>query len=478
MFAVLLLACSSEEHVDNVQEQELNTELVERPTVHIRDLDDIIADGKLKVLITYSGSSYFLYRGQPMGYDHDQIQRFADHLGVELELHISTDIDSLFNELNNGDVDIVAHGMTITLDRKEDVAFSEYLYLTQQVLVQRKPENWRKMTLDNIRASIVQDPIELIGDTVSLRLNSSYFERLNNLSTEIGGQIVIDTLDGDLSTDEIIKMVADGDIKYTIADKNIANINASYYYILSTEVPVSFSQRIAWALDPSSVALLDTLNDWIRNEKKKVDHYVIYDKYFKNKRGFRKRIKSDFYSLNDNKISKYDGLIKENAQRLEWDWRLLAALIYQESQFNPKARSWAGASGLMQMMPATAKEMGVKSPTDPVDNLTGGAKYLAWLFGEFEMIPDTVQRVKFTMAAYNCGFYHVKDAQEFAALNGLDRNVWDENVDGMIVALSYPKNYNHEAVKYGYVRGTEPFNYVEQIFERYEHYAQLIELDQ
>ena len=221
-----------------------------------RDFDEIVADGKLKVLIAYSATSYFLYRGQTMGYEYELLNRLAKKLDLELELKVSRNLDEMLDELNNGDVDMVAHGLAITQERKKEVAFIDYLYLTKQVLVQRKPTNWRKLTVDNIKASMIQDPIELIGDTVSVRKNSSYLKRLQNLSKEIGGQIIIDSLEGSLSTDEIIKQVVDKKIKYTVADGNLARINASHYLILDVSIPVSFSQRISWAVRKSCLAVI------------------------------------------------------------------------------------------------------------------------------------------------------------------------------------------------------------------------------
>lgn len=440
-----------------------------------RDLKQIKKDGKLKALIAYSATSYFLYRGQPMGYEYELLRRLADHLEVELELKVTKNLDEMLAELKNGTVDIVAHALAITAERKIEVAFSDYLYITEQMLVQRKPANWRNMTLDQIQEAIITDPIQLIGDTVSVRKNSSYFKRIKNLSKEIGGEIIIDTLDGNLSTDEIIKMVAEGSIKYTLADKNLATINASYYPILDFQVPLSFSQRIAWALRPSASKLLKATNTWIQKEKKQSDYYVIYNRYFKNKRSFKRRVNSAFYSLNQKQISKYDLIIKENSRNIGWDWRLLASLIYQESQFDPEAESWSGAKGLMQMMPATAEEMGVLNKSDPQDIIKGGSKYLKRLYDSFENITDSVQRIKFTMASYNCGYSHVLDAQNLASINGFESTQWDDHVENMIVALSFPQNYNHEVVKFGYVRGLEPFQYVDQIFKRYEHYKEFID---
>lgn len=441
-----------------------------------RDLVDIKKEGKLKALTIYSATSYFLYKGKPMGYEFEMLERFAKHLNVELELIVVKDIDELIDKLIKGEGDLLAYGLTITNQRKEQVDFTNYLYLTRQVLVQKKPDNWLNLHWKKLESSLIHDAIELLGDTIAVRDASSYHDRISNLSEELGGQIHIKTLSGELSTDEIIQMVADGEIKYTVADDNIAGIMASYYPVLDIEVPISFSQRIGWATRQNSNELLNKINAWLKEFKQEVDYNVIYNKYFKNKKNFRKRVKSEFYSLNTQEISPYDDLIKKYSKTLGWDWRLVASLIYQESRFDPKNSSWTNAIGLMQLMPATAKELGVKDRHNPEQNIKGGTEYLKQMWDDFESIQDSVQRTKFTMASYNCGFYHVKDAQNLAKKRGLNPNIWDNNVDEMILALSIQANYNDPVVNYGYVRGIEPHNYVTQIFERYEHYIQFIDL--
>ena len=440
-----------------------------------RDLKEIKKEGKLKVLTTYSSTSYFLYRGETMGYEYEMLQQFADYLGIKPEIKISQNIDGLLDDLNNGDVDLVAHGITITNERKEKVHFTDYLYLTHQVLVQKKPDNWRKIGWSKLQKSLIHDAIELIGDTVSVRKNSSYMHRLVNLSNEIGGKIYIDTLPGNLSTNKIIEMVANGKIKYTVADNNLASINASYYPILDISVPISFSQRVAWAVRSDSPELEKAINNWLHEFKKSVDYYVIYNKYFKNNRSFKARGRSDYLSLNTNKISKYDNLIKTYAKKIGWDWRLLAAQIYQESNFDPHKKSWAGAHGLMQIMPSTAKAFSVKNKSNPEENIKGGINYLKNISGKFESVKDSVQRIKFTLAAYNCGYHHIFDAQKLAKEENLKADVWDNNVEKAILKLSYRENYSKPFIKYGYVRGQEPYNYVRQIFDRYENYKQFIE---
>ena len=171
-------------------------------------------------------------------------------------------------------------------------------------------------------------------------------------------------------------------------------------------------------------------------------------------------------------------MIKENATKIGWDWRLLASLVYQESRFNPKAKSWAGASGLMQVMPGTADALGIKNLSDPEESLRGGTTYLNQMYGYFDEVPDPLDRMKLAMASFNCGYGHVQDAQRLATARGLDPMVWDDNVAPMLLALRLPKHYNKDFIKHGYVRGSEPVNYIQQIFERYQHYTQFISLEE
>lgn len=469
---LVLMACNKNSNSTSINKEVYN-EIVANSSD--RDFEDIQADGVLKALVVYSSTSYFLYKGRAMGFEYEMLQRLAEQLNLKLEIIVSDNLDNQFEILNSGEVDIIAHGMTITNQRKWEVDFTEYLYLTKQVLVQKKPDNYRSLSWSKLQNYVIDDPLELIGDTVSIRKNSSYFERIISLSNEIGGEIYIDTLDSKLSTGEIIDMVVKGEIKYTIADENLAKINASSNPILKIDVPISFSQRIAWVTRKKSVNFRKLVNDWILKERKKTDYHVIYNKYFKNKRFFKRRIKSDYYSLKNNQISAYDDLIKKYTEKLGWDWRLLASQVYQESKFDPDAKSWAGAKGLMQVMPETAKDLGIIDVHDPAESLRGGTTYLNQIYDRFTDIPNETDRIKFTLASFNCGYAHVKDAQRLADYNNLDPLVWDDNVDKMLLALRFPKNYNLDFIKYGYVRGTEPFIYVEQIFERYQHYKQFID---
>jgi len=461
---LLLLSCSdSEQHSDK------NTHLNKN-----RKFKDIVESGKIRAITTYSGTTFFLYRGRPMGFEYEILKRFAQDLNLELEIVIAKDENNLIDMLKAYEGDIIAYGYTITEERKKEIDFSKHLYLSHQVLVQRKPQNWRRMKLHNIREQLINNPVELIGDTVSVKRNSSYAQRLTNLTEEIGGKIHIDTIPGSMTTDEIFKNIAEGKIKYSIVDQNVASIHASDYPILDISTKMSFSQRIAWGLRKNSDQLKDTLNQWLERTKKTVDYHVIYNKYFKNRRSFRKRVKSEFYSLNDQKISPYDNLIQKYAKNIGWDWRLIASVVYQESQFMPSNQSWAGATGLMQIMPKTAEELNITDPTDPKQSLKGGTQYLSQLWKSHIAIPDSIQRIKFTLASYNAGLYHIKDAQRLASHLNLDSLQWDNHVENALLKLDKPEYYNKDFIKYGYVRAKEPYKYVKDIFKRYEHYKAFI----
>ncbi|MFO8128832.1 MAG: transporter substrate-binding domain-containing protein [Bacteroidales bacterium] len=439
-----------------------------------RDFGEIKEDGVLRAITIYSATSYFLYRGRPMGFEYELLERLANHLDLRLEIVMADDINDLFDMLNRGEGDLIAYGLTVTAPRRKLVNFTRHHFVTHQVLVQRKPENWRKMKLHEIQKELVTNALDLIDDTVHVRKNSSYFHRLKNLSQEMGGAIHIKTISGNYATGEIIQMVVNGKVKYTIADYSIAAINQTYYPILDISTPVSFSQRIAWAVRKNSPDLLAVVNEWIKGMKKETDYYVIYNKYFRNKKLFKRRIRSEFYSLNTGKISLYDTHIKRHAGMIGWDWRLISSLIYQESRFEEDAESWAGGKGLMQLMPATARELGVNNRTDPAENIEGGIKYLGRLWDRWDDIADSVQRIKFVLASYNCGYHHVRDAQRLAEKYGKAPLVWDENVEEYILKLSFRRYFQDEVVEYGYVRGSEPYEYVREIFERYDHYRKFI----
>jgi membrane-bound lytic murein transglycosylase MltF len=176
------------------------------------------------------------------------------------------------------------------------------------------------------------------------------------------------------------------------------------------------------------------------------------------------------------KISRYDDMIRQFSSSINWDWRLLASLIYQESRFIPDVTSGAGAYGLMQVMPETGRNFGIDITSSTENNMKAGIKYINWLHSIFDnLIPNAGERMNFILAAYNAGPGHVLDAMRLAEKNGMNPYKWDGSVAEWLLKKSERQYYNDSVVKSGYFRGTESVNFVSQVRERYEHYQNIIQ---
>ena len=459
-FLCLLIACKEEK----------------KGSSYFADLPEIIENGELVAITSYSPISYFVYRGEAMGYEYELLQLYAEHLGLPVSILLARDFDEMIDMLVRGEGDMIAYGLTITSERREHLAFTNPFNTTRQVLVQRKPHGWRQMMLHRVEQMLVRNPIELAGDTIYVRRGSAYVSRLRNLSAEIGSDIHIIEAGKGVTTEELISMVAEGQIRYTVSDENIAAIQSAYYQDLDVSTAISLPQQTAWALRPSSVLLLESLNRWLEEARNEVDFYVIYNKYFENRRAFRSRYASDYLLLAGGSISPYDDLFRAHATKLGWDWRLLAALAYQESRFDPDATSWAGAIGLMQLMPRTAIEFGATDPFNPVQNISAGTAFISWLDNYWkEHIENPDERLHFVIASYNAGQGHVQDARRLAKDYDANPDIWHGNVEMFMLKKSNPEYYNREEVRYGYASGIEPVNYVNNILEIYNHYKLFVE---
>jgi membrane-bound lytic murein transglycosylase F len=216
------------------------------------------------------------------------------------------------------------------------------------------------------------------------------------------------------------------------------------------------------------------LNKWIDEKQNGTFFDKLYQKYFIDRRNYLERVESGFLTSKTGKLCPYDDLLKQHAGELPWDWRLLAAQAFQESRFKPDAHSWAGATGLLQLMPATAKQYGVKNALDPEDNVQGAVKFLKWLDGFWrERIADDNERLKFILASYNCGAGHVQDAQRLAEKYGGNPQSW-EDVSYWLLQKSTQEYSTDPVVKFGFCRGLEPVNYVTHILQRYDRYKQFL----
>lgn len=437
------------------------------------ELNRILNDKELKVVVDYNSTNYFVYRGQPMGFQYELLKAFADDIGVNLKLMVSNNLQETFDGLNNGDYDLIAKNLTVTKERNSIIDFTEPLALTRQVLVQRLPEGADSMSEEEIEDSLIREQLDLAGKTVYVQKNTVFVQRLKNLSDEIGEpiHIVEDTIYG---VEQLVALVAQGEIDYTVCDENVGLVNQRYYPWIDVSTPVSFNQKLSWAVRQEAPEWKAYLNEWITDYQKTKEYKYLYHKYFKGSRPAR-IVKSEFHSITGGAVSEYDDLIKEMSSSYNRDWRLITSIIMQESNFNRYAESWMGAMGLMQLMPRTAAQYDIEDITDPRENIRGGLEYIEWLDDVFKpIVVDDDERLKFILASYNVGIGHVMDARKLAMKYGKDPLVWKDNVDIFILKKSMPKYYRDPVVRWGYCRGEEPYNYVINILDRYQHYLNIL----
>ena len=439
----------------------------------VPDLEEILTAGKIRVVTNYNSTNYFVYKGQPMGYQFELLQEFATFIGVKLEVTVNNDLQTNFEALQNGLIDIIASNLPVMRESEDYIAYTAPHSFSRQVLVQQAYSSDQKGSNNIQYNTLIRNQLDLAGKSIYVQKGSAYVQRLRNLANEIGDSIHIVEIP-DYEVEQLVELVAAGEIPYTVCDENLAIVNLNFYPNLDVETPVSFPQKQAWAVNKNAPELLNAINNWMVSFTQTPRYQRIYQKYFLNKRSIH-LVDAGFHSIKGGQVSVYDELIKEESQRFDMDWRLIASIIYQESRFIPDAESWAGALGLMQLMPETAERFGVQSITSPRDNIRGGMQLLQLLDERLALrVEDSNERLKFVLAAYNVGIGHVLDAMKLAEKYGMNPTIWNDNVDFFLLHKSDPKYYNDPVVEFGYCRGEEPYQYVREILERYDHYKNVM----
>ncbi|HEY9551826.1 MAG TPA: transglycosylase SLT domain-containing protein, partial [Prevotella sp.] len=234
----------------------------------------------------------------------------------------------------------------------------------------------------------------------------------------------------------------------------------------------SADRKYQWAVQTANTELADTLNRWFNPHL--VPQIQREEAFLLSSKSVVRRVYSPMLNRSGGVISHYDGFFKQYAPMARFDWRLMAAQCYQESTFDPRARSWAGACGLMQIMPRTAAHLGLAMGDiyDPERNIAASAKYLQELGAHFSDIQNPVERSYFVLASYNGGFFHIRDAMALARKYGRNPYRWSD-VSEYVLKLSNPQFYRDPVVKYGYMRGAETADYVERIRARYLQYREM-----
>jgi len=420
------------------------------------DLNEIIESDTLRAATMYGSTSYFLYRDEMMGFDYEMVGNLANHLKVNLKINIAKNEEEMTQWLREDKVDIACYNFIETKALKEQFQFVLPQSESYQVLVQ------------NMSTNVMSDVSDLAGKSVYVKANSIFHQRLQAINEEIGGTINIVTAADSLSNEDLIDMVGENKIDYTVAYHNMALLHKSFYRNIDCRMPVSFSQHNGWLMRKGNPKLQKTIETWEKLPEIVDLQSTLFDKYWDESPYFAlKRIR-----IPKGAISPFDHLFKRYAPLIGWEWQLLAALAFHESRFDASERSWAGAAGLMQLMPHTATNFGLDSKTklDPEMNVEAGVQYIKSLNMTFREVTDKKERIKFILAGYNSGPSHILDAMALAKKHGKNSQIWFNNVEYYLLKISEPEFYQDKVVKYGFYRGKLTAKYVHDVLETREKY--------
>jgi len=436
-------------------------QLSRRPqSIYKDDFPGIKQRKVLRVLTRNNATTYFIWRGKLMGFEYDLLKKFVDEHGIQLEMIVPPSRDQLIPMLLWGGGDVIAASLTISDERRSHgLEFTLPYNVVSEVLVARK-----------------DDPIahvsQLEGRTLWVRRSSSYWTTLDRLRVKGDVRFILKAAREELETEEIIDRVAKGEYDLTVSDSHILDVALTWRDDVRAVFELKNDVKHGWAVRKDDANLLMALNEFIEKEYKQLFYNVVYEKYFRNPRRIKSLVKYRADGSQGAALSPYDDIVRRYAEEYGFDWPLIVAVMFRESRFDKNAESWAGAQGVMQILPVSAKRFGVEDPSDPEKGILAGIRMLAWIYSRFEQELPVKERTWFTLAAYNAGLGHLFDARALAREEGLDPNRWFENVEKAMLLLSRSKYYRKAT--HGYVRGIEPVTYVRDIRKLYNAYRQLL----
>jgi membrane-bound lytic murein transglycosylase F len=417
----------------------------------LSQLEQVKQDGVLKVVTRNSPTTYYMGPHGLAGLEYDLVTAFAEHLGVKAEFKTQDNLDTLLQLIETNKAHIAAAGLTVTEVRKARVRFTmPYQEITQQVIY--RTGNSRPSSIDDI----------LLGH-LEVIANSSHAERLKELQQEWHGLTWEENTQ--VKSTELLNLVAEQLIDYTIADSNEAALQRRYHPELRVAFDISEAQGLAWAMSRGednslyneALAFFASIKENGKLEQILAQHYGHVRNYnYAGTRTYLRHMKQ--------RMTRYQDMFEQAAYENDLDWRLLAAVSYQESNWNPRAVSPTGVRGMMMLTQVTAKQLGIEKRTDPQQSIEGGARYISSLYERFDELGEP-DRTWFTLASYNVGFGHVKDARKITTQRGGNPDKWTD-VKESLPLLRQRKWY--KKTQYGYARGHEPVRYVENIRSYYD----------
>ena len=421
---------------------------IEKPSV----LDNIKKQKRLNVVLLNSPSTYYIGADSPKGFEYDLLSSYADSLGVELNITTANTTKEAIEMSKNKNIHITSASLAKTKEREKSFNFGPSYFEVQELVVCYRGMLWNGVFPKNVE--------DLEGLKITVGEDTSYSETIRSLQSD--GFDINATFSSEFSTEELLSKVALNEIDCTIADSNIYTLNQRYFPKIASAFAISEREQLAWVLVSGSKELEVSMYSWLNsfNQSGEMarlkDHYYSFALFFDyyNTKTFYKRIKT--------RLPKYKKYFKKYGKKYNIPCSVLAAQSYQESYWNPRAKSFTGVRGLMMLTLKTAKQLGVKNRLDPQQSIKGGARHLNQMIKNVDENVVGEDRLKFALAAYNVGMGHVKDAQKLAKKLGYNQNVWND-LKKVLPLLSQKKYY--KSLKHGYARGMEPVRYVDSIYD-------------
>ena len=422
---------------------------VEKPST----LERIKEDGVLRVVTRNSPATYFQDRNGETGFEYELVKRFADDLGVELQIETADNLDDLFGQLGkpSGPV-LAAAGLVSSEQRKAQARFSHpYLEVTPQIIYRNGKSRPTKAA-------------ELVGKRILVLKGSSHAEQLADLKKQYPG-LEYEESDA-VEVVDLLRMVDEGQIDLTLVDSNELAMNQVYFPNVRVAFDLGDARDQRWAVAAGEDnSLLNEINEFIDKVQKNGTLQRLKDRYYGHVDVLGYVGAYTFAQHLQERLPRFEKHFRNSAKQEQVDWRLLAAIGYQESMWQPEVTSKTGVRGLMMLTQRTAQAMGVSNRLDPVQSIRGGAKYFMYVKDQLDESIKEPDRTWFALAAYNVGGGHLDDARKLAEREGLNPNKWLD-VKKMLPRLSQKQWYSK--TRYGYARGGEPVHFVANIRRYYD----------
>ena len=472
IFLMMLLSCSAAE--DQQVETKTDTEFSPDVTEPVnRDLAEIEKRGTFRMITYYSSNTYFLNQGIEVGFEYELIREFTRENDLALEVVIVGADENPFELLNSGAGDVIAANYTITPERKDIVDFTRPYNLVDQILVFSTELSPIPKTLDELVDR--QIPI-------SVRRNSSYYTKLTELQDQ-GYDLNIQVLPNQLDTEATLVEVAQGNIMATVADDNMFDATNRYMDGLFPGPTIAEKDTIAWAVRRNAPDLKNEMNKFLYKHfrftedrdrpRRSTFLNILRQRYFQEGPQIAQYYNPEWQYQTMGIISPYDEVIKSVSDSLNVDWLMITAMIAQESEFNPNSKSWAGAVGLMQVIPRFV-DVEYEQLYDPVTNIKQGVSIFKDHMEHYAYL-DSTNQVAFALATYNAGMGTVADARRLAIDQNKNPNEWENVADALLKLMQ--RRYYQQA-RHGFARGIETVQYVDEIMNRYRTYETIITLSE